>query len=275
MPRRLFLLGIFVLGATSAACASADVSSSESDFTASRNQDVQALKVENAPSFSVSRASMYPALEQEDCKPEGKTWSEIQAWDVAASGHLPVKLDCTEAFSKKYGYPSMRAVTVEGYRTRRSEEAYYGYAGFSNSGGSFWVKTVELVVKQSAIDAPSFHGIGFYLNSFSYPYYQPPPAPGPNNGNAYFVFADQVRAQADQYPAATLPSGDKVRVIKVLLPAPYAHGGTSYAPGFYFRPFAEYLVGAEKHQKWDEVASDYFVAATTQFNRERDILARR
>jgi hypothetical protein len=273
------LLGFFFLATSAIACAhntsneDAEASSDEL-ITHERNQDVQVLKVYDAQSFSVSKGSIYPALNQEDCKPEGKTWTEIKAWDVAVSGHLAVKLDCTEAFQQKYGFPSMRAVKLDGYRTRTQEQDYYGYVGFSNSMGAFWVKTIELVVKQGAIDASSFNGIGFYLNSFSYPYYQARPAPGPDNGNGHFMFASQVRAQANQYPAATLANGEKVRVIKVLLPSQYAMGGSSYVPAFYFRPFAEYVDGADKHQRWDIVASDYFVGIGTQFNREGDVLTR-
>jgi hypothetical protein len=267
----------FVLLATgSVACGGAGdtTGSSDEDLTTSaRNQDVQVLKVYDAPSFSFSPSSIYQPIDQEECKPEGKTWPEIKAHDAAVSGYLPVKLDCTEAVTKKFGLPTMRAVKLNGYRTRIAEQSYYGYVGYPNGESSLWAKTVELVVKQSVIDSPSFHGIGFYLNSFQYPYYQTPPAPGADNGNGFFMFAAQVRAQANQYPAATLPSGEKVRVIKVLLPSLYAIGGTSYVPAFYFRPFAEFVVGADKHQRWDAVASDYFVTHNTQFNRERDVLA--
>lgn len=270
----------FLLLATSAAACTSPTSDASVDTSddhlgsSERNQDVQVLKVYAAPSFSLSKGSIYPAVDQEECKPEGISWSDLKAHDTATSGYLSVTLDCTEAFTKKYGFPSMRAVKLTGYRTKKSEEAYYGYVGFSNGGGAFWVRTVELVVKEAVIDAASFNGIGFYLNSFWYTYYQPRPAPGANNGNGYFMFANQVRAQANQYPAATLASGEKARVIKVMLPSEYALGGTSSVPAFYFRPFAEFLDGADKHQRWDAVSSDYFVGFDTQFNREADILAR-
>jgi len=269
------LVSLFL--ATSTLACSAPVAeprqeSADAVSTSARNEDVQVLKVINAPSFSLSKASIYAALDQEQCRPEGTTWSEIKAWDTEVSGYLSVTLDCTDAFTRKFGFPTMRSVTIRGYRTKKAEEAHYGYVGFSNSGGGYWVKTVELVVKQSAIDAPTFHGIGFYLNAFSYRYYEPRPAPGPDNGNGHFMTAAQVRAQADQYPAATLANGDRVRVIKALLPSEYALGGTSSVPAFYFRPFAEYQDGADKHQRWDRVASDYFVGSSTEFTRERDLL---
>jgi hypothetical protein len=273
-----FFIGFSLLSGASAACGEADDAAARTgaeDITTARNEDVQVLKVYDAASFSVSKGSIYRSLNQEECVPEsGKSWSEIKAWNVTASGHLAVKLDCTEAFQKAYGFPSMRAVKLEGYRVRPGEEAYYGYVGFSNSASSFWVKTVELVVKETAIEAASLHGVGFYLNAFQFPYYQARPAAGPDNGNAHFLFQDGVRAQANQYPAATLASGEKARVIKVLLPAMYAIGGSSYVPAFYFRPFVEYVADGEKHQRWDRVADNYFVGLSTQFNREADVLAR-
>lgn len=277
MNTRCFTVFV-VLATTAFACAGSDDGAPETsgaDLTSSRNHDVQVLDVVDAPTFSISKASMHSAFDQEECIPEGKTWDEIKGWDAGASGYLPVKLDCTAAFVKKFGFPSMRAVTAEGARTRPGpEEKSYGYVGFPDGHGTFWTKTVALVVKQTVIDSPSFQGIGFHLNAFAYAAHQAPPEPGENNGNALFVSADQVRAQAEQHPAATLPSGDKVRLIKVLLAAEYPPGGTSRVPGFYFRPFAEYLAGAEKVRKWDPVARDYFVNWQTQFNREGDVLAR-
>lgn len=275
MRRLSALLGLFIFAAT-AACTQAEApvgTASDALVTSARNEDVQVLKVTNAPSFSISKGSIYKMIDQEQCKPEGKSWSEIKAWDVETSGYLPVRLDCTEAFAKLYGYPSIRTVSLLGSRTKKSEEGYYGYVGFSSGAGSYWVKTIELVVKEPTIASESFHGIGFYLNEFSYRYYEARPAPGPNNGNGYFLFADQVRAQANQYPAATLPSGDKVRVIKVLLPSAYALGGSSAVTAYYFRPFAEYVAGEDKHQRWDSVLTDYFVGGSTEFNREADVLA--
>lgn len=273
-------LTFLLLAASSAACASAGEENLETSAdhldTSARTRDVQVLKVYAAPSFSISLGSIYPAvhLDQEECKPEGKSWADIKAHDTEVSGTLSVKLDCTDAFTKKYGFPSMRAVTLQGTRTKKSQEASHGYVEFSNGAGGFWVKTVELVVKQSAIDAASFNGVGFYLNAFRYRYYEAPPAPGPNDGNGYFLFADQVRAQANQYPATTLSTGEKARVIKVMLPSADALGGTSSVPAFYFRPFAEFVNGADKHQRWDSVNSDYFVGFNTEFNREDDVLAR-
>lgn len=273
-----YVLGLLV-AVTSVACAApaGDETSSEStagsDLTSARNKDVQVLKVYDAPSFGVVNQSIYKNLDQRKCEPEGKTWAEIEAWDVDTSGWLTVTLDCTKAFEDAYGFPSMRAVKATGSRSKKSQERYYGTVAFSNSDGLFWVKTVELVVKESAIAAPSLNGIGFYLNSFSFPYYQPHPAPGPNNGGAWFVTADQVRQEAAMYPAATLRSGDKARVVKVLLPGSVQQGGSTYAPSFYFRPFVEYLADGEKHQRWDEVANDYFVGQTTSFDRAADLLA--
>lgn len=271
MRKCLIGLVFFAFGCSATSEATSE-GTDESNLTSSRNQDVQVLKVYDAPSFGLSKASIYESLDQEDCKPEGITWTAIKAHDVEVDGPLAVKLDCTDAFSKKYGFPSMRAVKVEGTRTKKDEEKHYGYVGFANSAGAFWVKTVELVVKEGAIDAASLNGIGFYLNTFSYRYYEAPPAPGADNGNGYFMFADQVRVQAPQYPATTLRSGAKARVIKVLLPSQFAMGGSSAVPGFYFRPFVEYVAGGEKHQRWDSVASDYFVGTSTQFNREGDVL---
>lgn len=261
--------------ATTAACTaptSDDAASSDEEISSARNRDVQVLKVYDASSFSLSKGSIYPALDQEQCKPEGATWKEIKDHDYPAGGYMPVKLDCTDAFTKKYGLPTMRAVTGAGYRTRKDQEQAYGYVGFNNGEGGYFVKTVELVVKQTVIDSPSFNGIGFYLNAFQYAYYVPAPAPGADNGNGYFLFADQVRAQANTYPATTLSTGEQARVIKVLLPFPTATGGSSYVQAFYFRPFAEFVAGSDKHQRWDAVTTDYFVRYDTSFNREGEIL---
>ncbi len=269
-------LSLLVVAATTGCATSTDATETSADRieTSARNEDVQVLKVYAGQSFTFSKNSIYDHIEQESCKPEGTTWAAIKAHDTTALGWLSVTLDCTDAVTARFGIAPMHAIKVTGSRTKPTEEAYYGYVGFSNSAGSFWSKTVELVVKQSAIDAPTFNGIGFYLNSFSYTYYQPRPAAGANNGNAYFQFADKVRAEANAYPAVTLASGEQARVIKVMLPSEYASGGTSSVPAFYFRPFAEYASGADKHQRWDSVAADYFVGATTEFNREGDILRR-
>lgn len=274
---RITILSALILAASAIACAHPTEDDSAvaaaSDLNSARNEDVQVLKVYDSPSFSFSKQSIYGSIDQEQCTPDGGlTWAQIKAHDTATDGWLSITLDCTDAFSKKFGYPSMRAVKVTGSRTKKSEEGYYGYVGFSNSDGQFWAKTVELVVKQSAIDAESLYGAGFYLSSFSYRYYEPAPPPGANNGNAYFVFSEAIRTQANQLPAVTLQGGEKARVIKVLLPSVYASGGTSSVPAFYFRPFVEYCAGGETYQRWDSVASDYFVGTTTSFNRENDIL---
>ena len=268
------VLSLLAVAATTGCATSTDATeTSEGRIeTAARNEDVQVLKVYNGQSFTFSKNSIYERIDQEACNPEGTTWTAIKAHDTASAGWLNVTLDCTDAVAAKFGIAPMRAIKVSGSRTKISEEGYYGYVGFSNSAGSFWSKTVELVVKQSAIDAPTFNGVGFYLNAFSYRYYEARPAPGANNGNAYFQFAAKVRAEANAYPAVTLASGEKARVIKVMLPSEYASGGTSSVPAFYFRPFAEYGSGVDKHQRWDSVVADYFVGTSTDFNREGDVL---
>ncbi len=248
-----------------------DTAGASDDINAERNEDVQVLKVYDSASFSLVKSMTIPYLDPESCAPEGGiSWEQIKLHDRDKNGELNVTIDCTEAIGQRFGAAPMRVMKFRGHRLGKTESAYLDFG----DDHVFHTLTVELVVKQGAVDAPSLNGLGFYLNKADSPSGQPRPQPGANDGSSNFLSPDRVRTAANRYPATKLKFGDSARVVKVVLPISYPTAGSTYSHAFYFRPFTEYLVGGDKFQKFDPVATDYYVTQSTEFDRENDILSK-
>ena len=264
--KKASLAPLFVLSLLSTATATAE---------SGRNKDVQVTQVWNQNGIAIrsaaSRVSGLQVIDPSTCRGMNMSWDEF----LASPGDTRLQIDCSLQVEAATNLPLVRPVYARGTRTgsRRLEEEIGGPFAQSDNNGLFFLKTIEIAVKDSVVSAPSFRGIGFYLNVFSYSYYQTPPAPGDNNGNPFYIGAERVRDQLRGARAVTLLDGTSAHVLKVLMPIPYAHGGISTISGAYLRPYAEFQSETgERVQRYDDTDRDYFLNAMMTFNRESDVL---
>jgi hypothetical protein len=198
------------------------------------------------------------AVEEKD----GNDITVLQAWfgeSVVHTGWWNPRgyklIDMSRCGSNDCTAEAERAMQLPGSEKPSPMIGEFRYSG--DRSGVCEVIEVRTIVKDGALSAPSFQGVGFYVAAY-----------GPWNGSVKEIGKDRLH----EVGKVKLKGGEPGTVLRFIMQGMCfgqgGNGGSIYSRNFQFKPFARFDADGKTHHVWDSVKDNYFLGRKDYPNRD-------
>ncbi len=212
-----------------------------------RASDITVLQAWHGKSYALDLPGHFPGgeLDKQEC-------SEVGNYSSGSAIYRTVR--CSSELERK--------AKLDGFADRSPllNDSLHMYASIPSEGREYWqtgrceIVEFRTVIRDAALNAASFTGIGFYLS----------PGHTQDGSTRFYVAKNRLHAVGH----VTLVDGSPATVHRFIAQGMCfglgGNGGSIYSRRYKFRPYARFASDGFEHQVWDDVAKDYLLGLPEQ-----------